>query len=172
MFHGAGCTEFTQVNETHLHARLDRLLIQLRNEWSVAERERFKRERVSGTPKLSSEDFISLVLTAWGALNHRQVAQKGYLQTGPGMALQGDVRNEDVFYDLRHVLEASSQDEGRTLDPTFADMAIRDEAVAFVKQEWAAGRINKWADAPPAHSGSYFCGRRDPGGPRGSRDRL
>ena len=38
IFHGGGCTPFTQINDTHLHALLAKLLIQVENEWAHAER--------------------------------------------------------------------------------------------------------------------------------------
>ena len=50
--------------------------------------------------------------------------------------LRGGVRHEDVFHDLGGVLEKLALDAGDEPDPQFANMRIRDEAVAYVKQLW------------------------------------
>jgi hypothetical protein len=35
LFHGGGSTPFTQINDTHLHALLSRILIQIENAWAL-----------------------------------------------------------------------------------------------------------------------------------------
>ena len=44
VFHGGGCTPFTQVNDTHLHAAVQRFMIQVENAWAAAERKRLRQE--------------------------------------------------------------------------------------------------------------------------------
>ena len=145
LFHGGGCTPYTQVNDTHFHASLARILVQMENEWALSELERFEEMGVKKVPTLTREDIISMAQMAWASLDHGQLAPKAYLQTGPNMPLEGDVRYEDVFHDLRRVLEAIGRDAGRTWEPEFIDMGIRDAAVAFVRQGHAAGRwANDW----------------------------
>ena len=146
LFHGGGCTPFTQVNDTHLHASLARLLVQLENDWAHQELLKFRAQGVSQIPRMDREDIISIVQTAWAGMNHARAASKGYRQTGPDMPLLGKVRHEDVFPDLRTVFEALSRDEGREPDPEYVDMSIRDEAVAFVNAGFEAGRWTTWAD--------------------------
>ena len=40
LFHGGGCTPCTQVNDTHLHEMLARLLIHIENAWAINEKKR------------------------------------------------------------------------------------------------------------------------------------
>ena len=142
VFHGGGCTPFTQVNDTHLHALLARLLIQIENQWALEERTRLLKEGKNKTPKMTREEILSIVQNAWLMINHERVAQKGYKQTGPGMPMTGPIAPEDVFGDLLTVLEI--------IDPSPTPLAVgtvlRDEAVAFVKAEYEAGRLTSWAD--------------------------
>ena len=142
VFHGGGCTPFTQVNDTHLHATLARLLIQIENQWALDERTRLVNMGKNKTPKMSREEILSIVQTAWLLIDHEKVAQKGYKQTGPGMPLTGPVAPEDVFADLLKVLEQI--DPSPT--PLAVGTALRDEAVAFVKAEYDAGRLTSWDD--------------------------
>ena len=77
IFHGGGCTPFTQINDTHLHATLARLLIQTENEWARGERNRLMRMGQNKTPKMTREEILSIVQTAWLSINHAKVAEKG-----------------------------------------------------------------------------------------------
>ena len=81
IFHGGGCTPFTQINDTHLHATLQRLLVQTENEWARAERKRLMRMGRNKTPNMTREQILSIVQTAWLSINHAKVAEKGYKQT-------------------------------------------------------------------------------------------
>ena len=144
LFHGGGCTPFTQINDTHLHATLARLLINFENLWALQERKRLVDELgVNRTPKMKREDILSLVNLAWRSISHDKVAEKGYKQTGPTMPLTGPVAPEDVFPDLLKVMEQLHP----SLSPTEVNMKLRDDQVAFVKAEFEAGRITTWADA-------------------------
>ena len=142
MFHGGGCTPFTQVNDTHLHSKLARLLLQLDNDWALKERDRLLSEGKNKTPKKTREDIVSLVQTAWLTIDHAHVAAKGYDQTGPTMPLEGTVYTDDVYGDLLKVmreLELSST-------PTEVGMTMRDEAVAYVREGFDSGKWTTWAD--------------------------
>ena len=138
IFHGGGCTPFSQINDTHLHASLARLLIQIENEWALQERQRCKNK----TPKMNREEILSIVQTAWLSIDHSRVAEKGYKQTGPTMPLRGPVAPEDVFRDLLRVLEEIEPSS----TPTEVGMSWRDEAVAFVKDGYETGKWTKWVD--------------------------
>ena len=129
MFHGGGCTQFTLVNETHLHALLDQVLTKMGNDWD---------------PKMTRDEIISIVQTAWLSIDHSRVAEKGYKQTGPTMPLRGTVTPDDVFEDLWRVME----DLNESSTPTKVNMTPRDEAVAFVQEGFASGKWTTWADAP------------------------
>ena len=62
LFHGGGTTPFTQVNDTHLHAWLQRLLIQVENEWAVKERKTARSQGLSlPTPKPTRETILEQV---------------------------------------------------------------------------------------------------------------
>jgi len=142
VFHGGGCTPFTQINDTHLHALLARLLIQLENQWAMDERTRLVNMGKNKTPKMTREEIISIVQAAWELINHKEIARKGYEQTGPSMPLRGPIAPEDVFADLLRVLEQ--------IDPSPSPLSVgttlRDEAVAHVRREFDAGRLTSWLD--------------------------
>jgi len=142
VFHGGGCTPFTQINDTHLHALLARLLIQLENQWAMDERTRLVNMGKNKTPKMTREDIISIVQAAWELLNHEEIARKGYEQTGPSMPLRGPIAPEDVFADLLGVLEKIDPSPS----PLIVGTTLRDEAVAHVRREYDAGRLTEWND--------------------------
>ena len=93
LFHGGGTTPFTQINDTHLHALLARLLIQVENQWAYDERRRLISIGQNKTPRMTREEILSIVQTAWLSIDHARVAEKGYKQTGHNMQLRGSVRN-------------------------------------------------------------------------------
>ena len=136
IFHGGGCTPFTQVNDTHLHANVQRFITQYENQLAHEERKRLLSEGSNKMPDLSREDILGLVRAVWCRLDHAEAARKGYLQTGPTLPMSGPVPHDGVFKDLRNVLEAIAKDEDRAWDPLYVDMGIRDEAVKFVNDGW------------------------------------
>jgi len=142
LFHGGGCTPFTQINDTHLHALLARLLIQIENACANEERRRFASMGKNITPKMTRNGVLSIVETAWLSINHARVAEKGYKQTGPTMPLRGPVAADDVFHDLLRVMEAL--DTSST--PTEVGMTLRDEAVAYVREGFDSGKWATWDD--------------------------
>ena len=143
MFHGGGCTPFTQINDTHLHATLSRLLIQFENDWAHRERRQFISDGENNkVPTMTREEILSIVDAAWRSIDHPHVAQKGYKQTGPAMPLRGPVAVEDVYADLLKVME-QLDNSGTALE---VGTTLRDNAVAFVKAEHKAGRLTTWAD--------------------------
>ena len=143
VFHGGGCTPFTQVNDTHLHAMLALLLIQTENIWARDERQRLLDMGKNKTPKMTREEIISMVQTVWLSIDHAKIAEKGYEQTGPTMPLTGAVAPDDVYKDLLRVME--ELDESST--PTEVGMTLRDEAVAFVRDGHLSGKWTTWSDA-------------------------
>ena len=50
LFHGGGTTPFTQINDTHLHASLARLLLEFENEIAVAQKRRRLALGIKKTP--------------------------------------------------------------------------------------------------------------------------
>jgi hypothetical protein len=135
---------FTQINDTHLHALMQRWLV--RNEVHMAHDQR-KNPMAEGeykTPRLKRWDICRLVSTVWQTINHAQVAEKGYAQTGPTMPLAGPVERDNVYNNLMGVIDK--------IDPPppgglYAGVDLRDAAVQFVKDGYAAGKWTTWADA-------------------------
>ena len=65
LFHGGGCTPFTQINDTHLHASLARILTQLEIDWALKQRQEDKLAgRPAKTPQPDREDILALVQAA------------------------------------------------------------------------------------------------------------
>ena len=142
VFHGGGCTPFTQINDTHLHARLSELLIQIENQWAMTERHRLVSDGQNKTPKMTRDVMLSIVQEAWLSIDHARVAAKGYKQTGPALPLRGPIAPEDVYHDLLRVLEELEPSSS----PLEVGMTLRDEAIAMVKKGHAAGKWTVWAD--------------------------
>ena len=46
LFHGGGTTPFTQINDTHLHALVQRLMIEIENQWALTQRQLDRRTGV------------------------------------------------------------------------------------------------------------------------------
>ena len=130
LFHGGGCTPFTQINDTHLHASLASLLSQIENEWKLTERARLLDLGLNKTPQMSQEDIISIVQQAWLTIPHGDYAEKGYGQTGPAMPMQGAISQEQVFKDLLRVWKIIDP----STSPTQVGTTMRDEAIKFVKK--------------------------------------
>ena len=86
LFHGGGCTPFTQINGTHLHGVLQRYLLRLENRLTHAMRTDMHLNAERGIPTLSRDDVIEIVKTAWLMVDHEQIADVGYAQTGPNDA--------------------------------------------------------------------------------------
>lgn len=132
LFHGGGCTPFTQVNDTHLHAMLARVLIRLENSVMHGVRQHMWMNNQAGVPSLRREDIVDIVKTAWPMLEHGRIAQTGYRQTGPRMPLDGPINLEDVYKGLWGVWNE--------MDPPVGlqqmGQSIRDEAKEFVEAGW------------------------------------
>ena len=128
LFHGGGCTPFTQVNDTHLRANLTRLFIKFENQLTHEARVDMHLNYRNGIPTLSRQDICHIVATAWRMINHKHVADKGYMQTGPGLPSSGPIRHDQVAADLVTVLDR--------IDPPVGVQEIgqrlRDDAKAFV----------------------------------------
>ena len=124
---GGGCTPFTQINDTHLHAILARLLIRLENKVMHAERMDMHLNNRSGVASFRRADVVDVVMTAWKMVNHQAICEKGYEQTGPRLPLTGPIRRDQIYKDLRPVLDE--------IDPPIGlqevGQKLRDDARAF-----------------------------------------
>ena len=129
IYHGGGATGVEQVNDTHLHALVQRVMEELETLEQFEQRKRYP----SKVPKLSRQKIIELVGQMWLRMDHKDVAKKGYTQTGP--TLPDDVGAAGVFRDLKPFWEAVDGDK------------IRAEAYDLVQDLWDTGAITGWADA-------------------------
>ena len=144
LFHGGGCTPFTQINDTHLHASLSRILLEHDNKWALEQR---KAAAAAGqpakTPRKSREDIIALTQAAWLEIDHRRVADKGYKQTGPMLPMDGTWGPDDIFNDLHTVLEQITPGP----NPNEASTQLRDDSVAYVQRCIESGQLAaNWED--------------------------
>ena len=139
LFHGGGTTPWTQVNDTHLHAMVQRLMVLLENRWALASLGS-QRDKI---PSLKRSSVLEIVTAMWQSIDHPKVAEKAYKQTGPTLPMSGPILQADVYKNLRGVFER--------LDPSDnvgeIGTKMRDEAIAFVKQGYDEGRWTTWADA-------------------------
>ena len=83
MYHGGGCTPLTQINDTHLHALVQRIMVQLENKVAVAKRRDMHMNNAAGIPTLKRHEICGIVATMWRMLDHMRIARTGYRQTGP-----------------------------------------------------------------------------------------
>ena len=143
LFHGGGTTAFTQVNDTHLHAMVQRLMEQIEVQWArdVLEDARADGKRKIPNPK--RPDICAWVQAMWGFINHERVAAKGYTQTFPAMAMDGPVQREDIFKDLLEVLDKIDPPE----NPDEVGISLREEAKRFVKEGYEAHRWRTWEES-------------------------
>ena len=138
LFHGGGCTPFTQVNDTHLHALLQKYLVQLENHVLHAQRADMHEHCLRGIPTLHRHEICQIAQTAWMMIPHGDIARTGYRQTGPLLPAVGPIRCGDVYKDLQTVLNI--------IDPPVGEQEIgqrlRDDAYDFVR----SGIPTKWSN--------------------------
>jgi len=137
LWHGGGCTPFTQINDTHLHGILQRYLIRLENQLTHEIRTDMHLNFDRGIPTLSRADVIEVVKTAWCMVNHHELSRVGYTQTGPTLPLEGPIRRDQITRDLRTVLDEVDPPIGLQEMGTM----LRDEAQRFVE----AGYPERWS---------------------------
>lgn len=139
LFHGGGCTPFTQINDTHLHALLARFLLSLENKVMHGKRKDMHLNFLRGIPTMSRADICDVVATAWKMVDHKEVARIGYLQTGPGLPGSGPIKHNMVYKDLRNVWNE--------IDPPVGmqemGQRLRDDAYAFVQNGYP-GKWSSW----------------------------
>ena len=137
LYHGGGCTPFTQVNDVILHALLQRYLQRIENQMTHAKRVDMHMNAGAGIPTLHRHEICDIVATAWRMIPHGELSRKGYQQTGPLFPDNGPILRDKVGTDLRKVLDE--------IDPPLGlqemGQSLRDDAQAFVD----AGYPSKWS---------------------------
>jgi len=129
IYHGGGCTGFEQINDTHLHATVQRIMQELETKMHNKRRKDVP-EKVT---KFDRQEIVDIVTAMWRSIDHRNVSEVGYSQTGP--TLPPDAGEEGVFKDMRAFWGAIDGDK------------LRREANDAVQALWDAGRLTCWADA-------------------------
>ena len=156
LYHGGGVTGLEQVNDTHLHAVVQRLMEQL--ETGFMAQTRFAAPEKIAT--LGRQDVVDIVSEMWRSVDHKNVREKGYSQTGP--CLPEGAGTEDIFVDLRPVWEAID------------GPALREASAQYVDEKWADGSLASWADVDlviehhiphPANEEGLEAAEWDVGGP-------
>ena len=79
LLHGGGVTGAEQINDTHLHAMVQRVMEQL----ETRELYRQRREEPDKVARLTRQAVLDVVSETWRSINHEKVARDGYEQTGP-----------------------------------------------------------------------------------------
>ena len=129
LYHGGGVTGLQQINDTHLHAVVQRMMEQL----ETAAMHRLRQADPQKIASFQRQDVLDIVAEMWQGIDHANVRQKGYAQTGP--TLPDDATIDDLFVDLRPVWEHID------------GQALRQQAIQDVNDQWAAGILQSWADA-------------------------
>ena len=141
LLHGGGTTPYEQVNDTHLHARMKRLMKTLEIAVFYGQLDDDAAVGVKKACLHSRKDLINLIKTVWEELNHAALSQRGYEQTGPKLALDGPILTKDVGADMLPVFRALCPHE----DPEQLGTQIRDEAFALVESYWGK-QVHDWTD--------------------------
>ena len=100
LFHGGGTTPFTQINDTHLHAELAKLLLDFENTAAVNNRQELLARGIKKMPSVKHYDLVNMVQCSWMAIDHHRVAETGYKQTGPTMLMTGPSREAGIQFSL------------------------------------------------------------------------
>ena len=137
LYHGGGCTPFTQVNDVILHAPLQRHLQRIENQITHAKRKDMYMNAGTGIPTLHRHEICEIAAAAWRSLPHGELSRKGYRQTGPFLPDSGPILRDMVGTDLRDVLDAIDPPSGLQE----VGQSLRDDAQAFVDD----GYPSKWS---------------------------
>ena len=129
LYHGGGVTGLEQVNDTHLHATVQRFMEQLETAAMFEQRKRCPEKMAS----LTRQAVIDVVTEMWTSMNHKSVRDKGYRQTGPTLPL--DCSLDDVFVDLQPYWAAIDGN------------ALHHQAIQDVSDKWEQGILQSWHDA-------------------------
>ena len=129
LFHGGGVTGLEQINDTHLHAAVQRLLEQIETNDQLEQR----KADPTKLPATDKQTVVNNVREMWLSIDHAQVSDTGYRATGPTLPTDGS-GDDDVFRDLKHIFDK--------IDAP----ALRREAFALVRQYWDDGVVSGWQD--------------------------
>ena len=95
LHHGGGVTGAEQINDTHVHALVQRIMEEL----EIVEQSRQRAAQPDKVPRNDRQTIIDLVREMWLSIDHQRVAETGYQQLGPMLPFDAGV--EAIFKDLQ-----------------------------------------------------------------------
>lgn len=129
LLHGGGVTGMEQVNDTHLHALVQRVMEEL----ETVELYNQRRDNPSKVARLTRQIIVDIVRQMWLGLQHNTLSAKGYRQTGPCLPAGEGV--ESIYHGLQPFWEKLDGDK------------LRRDAEEYVEALWRDGSVRSWADA-------------------------
>ena len=78
LFHGGGTTPFGQINDTHLHALVQRFLVEFENAMAHASLQSCRDRGLRKYPTSSRLDILHMVTAMWRNLDHHRIATTGF----------------------------------------------------------------------------------------------
>ena len=138
LYHGGGTTGHEQVNDTHLHAQLQRELQALENMMAHRQAEENQARGLNTVHRMTRLDICNAVVSVWEMIDHDSVASVGYAQTGPGTPLEGKLFYSQIARDLRDVLKELDPHP----DPAQIGTSIREDARTYVDEMIEKGIIS------------------------------
>ena len=129
LLHGGGVTGMEQINDTHLHALVQRRMEEL----ETVEFFNQRRDNPSKVARLSRQNIVDIVRQMWLGIPHNRLSATGYRQTGP--CLPGDAGVESLYHALQPFWERLDGDK------------LRSDAEDYVQNLWREGEISGWQDA-------------------------
>ena len=129
LLHGGGVTGMEQINDTHLHALVQRRMEEL----ETVEFYNQRRDNPSKVARLSRQNIVDIVREMWLGIPHNRLSATGYRQTGP--CLPETEGFESIYHALQPFWERLDGDK------------IRSDAQEYVEQLWRDGSLRSWRDA-------------------------
>ena len=100
LFHGGGTTPFGQVNDTHLHALVQRALVEFENAVSHASLQAYRDAGVRKVPTASRLDILHMVAAMWQSIDHNKIATVGceFMRPFPGKSQRPLSKGTSSFF--------------------------------------------------------------------------
>ena len=89
LLHGDGTTDYEQVNDMHLHIRLQSMIKHLEIAVFYGQLEDMVAAGEKKAVSHTRRDLVEMVKGVWEQIPHAQISRTGYQQTGPLAPLEG-----------------------------------------------------------------------------------
>ena len=132
MLHGGGTTAYEQVNETHLHATLQKRMKDDGIAVFYGQLEDFAAAGATNACSHTRQDLCMSMKHVWENIDHQAISHTGYMQTGPLLPLEGPIYMTDLYIYLRELLQEMCPHD----DPEQVGTEIREEARQLVDRSW------------------------------------